>query len=155
MMELTKTTREDLETLFIFQTNTDGIWMAAFMPENPFDKEAYMEKWIKIIENPGIRMRTLRVNSEIVGSVAHFEMFGEMNVAYWIDQQYWGNGYATKGLSSFVKDTEVRPLFARVAFDNIGSQRVLEKCGFKKIGEDRGFANARKMEIDEFIFKLE
>jgi hypothetical protein len=28
MLELTKTTVEDLETLFVFQTNKDGIWMA-------------------------------------------------------------------------------------------------------------------------------
>ena len=44
--------------------------------------------------------------------------------------------------------------FGRVAFDNIGSQKVLEKCGFVKIGNDRGFANAREVETEEFIYKL-
>ncbi|RYF99627.1 MAG: N-acetyltransferase, partial [Chitinophagaceae bacterium] len=40
------------------------------------------------------------------------------------------------------------------AFDNIGSQKVLEKCGFTKIGNDRGFAHARQAEIEEYIYKL-
>jgi [ribosomal protein S5]-alanine N-acetyltransferase len=47
-----------------------------------------------------------------------------------------------------------RPVFGRVAFDNFGSQKVLEKCGFVKIGTDKGFANARQTEIEEFIYRL-
>lgn len=155
MIELTKTTKEDLETLFVFQTNKDGIWMAAFMPEDPFDKEAYMEKWTKIVENPDIRMRTVRIENKIIGSVAHFEMFGETCVAYWIDQEYWGKGYATESLKAFIEDSVIRPLFARVAFDNYGSQKVLLKSGFKEVGRDRGFANARGMEIEEIIYKYD
>ncbi|HEY4619198.1 MAG TPA: hypothetical protein VIH09_13485 [Flavobacterium sp.] len=31
-----------------------------------------------------------------------------------------------------------RPLYGRVAFDNFGSQKVLEKCAFMKIGTDKG-----------------
>jgi ribosomal-protein-alanine N-acetyltransferase len=155
MIELSKTTKEDLESLFLFQTNEEGIWMAAFMPEDPFDKEAYMKKWTAIVENPDIRMRTLRLNNQIIGSVAHFEMFGTTHVAYWIDRPLWGKGFATEALRTFIAGSSVRPLFARVAWDNYGSQKVLEKCGFILIEKDRGFANARKMEIEEFVYKLE
>jgi RimJ/RimL family protein N-acetyltransferase len=49
---------------------------------------------------------------------------------------------------------QARPLGARVAFDNFGSQRVLEKNGFIRIGSDSGFANARQAEIEEFIYQL-
>jgi RimJ/RimL family protein N-acetyltransferase len=48
-----------------------------------------------------------------------------------------------------------RPIYGRAAKDNIGSIRVLEKCGFEKVGEDRGFANARGEEIAEVIMRLE
>ncbi len=155
MISLTKTTKEDLESLFIFQTNKEGIWMAAFMPEDPFDKEAYMKKWTAIVGNPDIRMQTLRFNGQIIGSMAHFDMFGATHVAYWIDQPFWGKGFATAGLKMFIDGAVTRPLFARVAYDNYGSQKVLEKCGFKSVGKDRGFANARKMEIEEIVYKLE
>jgi RimJ/RimL family protein N-acetyltransferase len=155
MIDLTKTTKEDLESLFVFQTNEEGIWMAAFMPEDPHDKEAYMKKWTAIVENPEIRMQTIRFEDRIIGSVAHFEMMGEIHVAYWIDQPYWGRGLATGSLKAFLAGSVTRPLFARVAYDNYGSQKVLEKCGFKSIGKDKGFANARNMEIEEFIYKFE
>lgn len=155
MIVLTKTTVEDLETLFVFQTNKKGIWMAAFTPENPDDKEFYMKKWTGIVQNPDIHMQTIRFENKIIGSVAHFELFGETNVSYWIDQPYWGKGLATESLKMFLRDAVTRPLFARVAYDNYGSQKVLEKCGFKITGTDKGFANARKMEIEEFIYKLE
>lgn len=42
----------------------------------------------------------------------------------------------------------------RVAFDNFGSQKFLEKCGFVKIGKEQGFANARQEVIEEYVYKL-
>ncbi|WP_452598398.1 GNAT family N-acetyltransferase [Pontimicrobium sp. MEBiC01747] len=155
MIELKKTTQEDLETLFVFQTNSEAIWLAAFTAEDPCNKDTYMEKWSKIVENPNIKMETLWVKDTIVGSVIHFDIMGETNISYWIDKKHWGKGYATIGLKQFITLTNKRPLFARVAFDNYASQKVLEKSGFKSIGKEKGFANARKKEIEEFVYRLE
>ena len=44
---------------------------------------------------------------------------------------------------------------ARVAKDNLGSRRVLEKRGFAIVGEARGFANARGEEIEELVLELQ
>jgi RimJ/RimL family protein N-acetyltransferase len=81
-------------------------------------------------------------------------MEGDAEITYWIDRPYWGRGVATVALQQFLLLETTRPLFARAAFDNTGSQRVLEKCGFIKIGEDKGFALARQGETVEYIFKL-
>lgn len=151
---ITRTTEEDLHLLFHFQTDRDAIYMAAFTPENPHDREAYLIKWSKLIQNPNIVMFTLRLEGHIVGNVVHFQMLGETNVSYWIDRKYWGLGIATEGLKKFLAETNVRPLYARTAFDNYGSQRVLEKCGFVRIREEKAFANARQKEIEEFVFRL-
>ena len=67
---------------------------------------------------------------------------------------FWGKGVATNALKEFLKNENTRPIFGRVAFDNFGSQKVLEKCNFIKIGTDKGFANARQAETEEFIYKL-
>jgi RimJ/RimL family protein N-acetyltransferase len=82
-------------------------------------------------------------------------MFGELEVGYWIDKPQWGKGIATQALRAFLPYVAERPLYARVVKDNIGSIRVLQKCGFTISGEDKGFANARAAEVEEFIFKLE
>ncbi len=64
-------------------------------------------------------------------------------------------GIATWALKEFlVQKNQIRPIYARVAKDNLGSRRVLEKCGFKIIGESKGFANARNEEIEELILMI-
>ena len=89
-----------------------------------------------------------------MGSIAKFVMEGDAEITYWIDRNLWGQGIATKALNKFLTIETSRPMFGRVAFDNIGSQKVLEKCGFVKIGTDKGFASARQTEIEEYIYKL-
>lgn len=49
---------------------------------------------------------------------------------------------------------KTRPLFAHVAKHNIGSRRVLEKCGFAIIGDDK-YVNIGKVEVEEFVLKLD
>ena len=49
----------------------------------------------------------------------------------------------------------MRPIYARVAKDNVGSRRVLEKCGFQVIGESTGYANARGEEVEELLLELQ
>jgi RimJ/RimL family protein N-acetyltransferase len=87
--------------------------------------------------------------------VLSIEQFGEREVSYWIGKEYWGRGIATKALTLFLEELKVRPLYARAAKDNVASLRVLAKCGFKVVGEDRGYANARGAEIEEYVLKLE
>jgi ribosomal-protein-alanine N-acetyltransferase len=151
---LTKTQKEDLEAFFQFQLDQEANYLAAFTAKDPNDKEAYIEKYSRHSIDPTINMQTIRINDQIVGSVAKFMMRGETEITYWIDKQYWGKGVATTALKELLKLEETRPIYGRVAFDNYGSQKVLEKCGFEKIGMDKGFANARQAEIEEFIYKL-
>ncbi len=153
-IKLRPTEIADLEILFQFQTDKEGGYLAAFMSKDPTDKLAYITKYTKLLADPTINNQTILLDNTIVGSVAKFVMEGDPEVTYWIDRKYWGQGIATKALSRLLTIETIRPIFGRVAFDNFGSQKVLEKCGFVKIGTDRGFANARQEEIEEFIYKL-
>ena len=131
-----------------------GNYLAAFTSKDPSDKNAYFEKYTKHLNDPTINMQTILVDKTIVGSIAKFEMEGNTEITYWIDRKFWGKGIATTALKHFLTIENTRPIFGRVAFDNLGSQKVLEKCGFVKIGTDKGFANDRQTEIEEFIYKL-
>lgn len=151
---LRQTEDSDLEILFQFQLDKQAIYLAAFTPKDPTDKEAYIEKFTKILSDPSKNTQTILVNETIVGSIAKFEMEGNTEITYWLDRNFWGQGIATIALQTFLTFENTRPIFGRVAFDNSGSQKVLEKCGFVKIGTDKGFANARQTEVEEFIYKL-
>jgi [ribosomal protein S5]-alanine N-acetyltransferase len=151
---LRKTVAADLEYFFTFQLDEEANHMAAFTAKDPTDKTAYLEKYSKFLDDPGINMRTIFTGDKIVGSIAKFVLHGEAGITYWIDKPYWGKGLATKVLTAFLEIEPARPIIAGTAFDNIGSQRVLEKCGFVRIGTDRGYANGRQAEVEEYIYKL-
>lgn len=153
-IKLRPTEITDLDTLFEFQLDKEGGYLAAFMPKDPTDKSAYISKYAKLLDNPTVNNQTITVDNNIVGSIAKFVLDGETEITYWIDRKFWGQGIATKALKEFLTMETIRPIFGRVAFDNFRSQKVLEKCGFIKVGTDKGFANARQMEIEEFIYKL-
>jgi RimJ/RimL family protein N-acetyltransferase len=145
---------DDLEWFFQFQLDKEAIQLAAFTPKDPTDKPAYLTKYSKLLDEPTVNMRTILFDNKIVGSISKFEIDGDAEITYWIDKHFWGKGVTTTALKNFLTIENMRPIFGRVAFDNYGSQRVLEKCGFVKIGKDKGFANARGREIEELIYKL-
>ena len=153
-IKLRPTEIADLDTLFQFQLDKEGGYLAAFMPKDPTDKTAYINKYTKLLDDPTVNNQTILLDNIIVGSIAKFVMEGNTEITYWIDRKFQGQGIATKALNEFLAIETIRPIFGRVAFDNFGSQKVLEKCGFDKVGSDKGFANARQMEVEEFIYKL-
>ncbi len=63
---------------------------------------------------------------------------GWATIGYVIQRKYWGLGYATEateGLIEMAKDRkEVQGVKAISDHQNLGSQRVLEKCGFLCVG---------------------
>lgn len=108
-----------------------------------------------ILASPDVVTRTVLADGDVVGHVAVYGEPGEREVTYFIDRYYWGRGIATAALWGLLAEVPERPLLARAAADNTGSVRVLEKCGFRVVGEDRGFANARGAEIDELVLRLD
>ncbi|RKE82351.1 GNAT family N-acetyltransferase [Chryseobacterium sp. AG363] len=152
-IKLRPTVVEDLETLFQFQLDDEANYLAAFTSKDSMNKEAYISKFTKLLTDPTINNQTIIAGTVIVGSIAKFIMEDDVEITYWIDKNFWGKGIATTALKDFLTIETTRPIFGRVAFDNLGSQKVLEKCGFIKIGTDKGFANARQTEIEEFIYR--
>jgi ribosomal-protein-alanine N-acetyltransferase len=99
--------------------------------------------------------RTIVWNSKVIGTVTKVEIEQQAEVAFWIDKPYWGKGNSVIGLELLLAIEPKRPLYGHVAFDNCGSQKVLERCGFVKIGTEKGYANARQAEIEEWVYQLE
>ena len=151
---LRPTVPEDLDILFTFQLDKESRYLAAFMPEDSTDKAAYMVKYTRLLNDSTVNNQTIIFNNKVVGSIARFVLFGNNEITYWIDKQFWGKNIATAALKKMLMIDNCRPVFGRVAFDNVGSQKVLERCGFVKVATDKGFASARQTEIEEYIYKL-
>ena|ERR671926_1329783 len=147
---------EDLPIFFEYQLDQEANYMAAFTAKDPTNQEAFMAHWQRNLADPANINQTILVNGQVAGSVSSYEDEGKPEVTYWLGKEYWGKGIATAALREFLaQKNQIRPIYARVAKDNPGSRRVLEKCGFKIIGESKGFANARGQEIEELLLELE
>ena len=146
----------DLPIFFDFQRDSAANYMAAFTTRDPTDKEAFAAHWNRILNDDTVLVKTIVFDGHVVGSVATFvdKEFGKPEVTYWIGKEYWGMGLATYALTRFLRDMAVRPIYGRAAKDNVASIRVLEKCGFRMIGQSKGFANARGAVVEEVILEL-
>jgi RimJ/RimL family protein N-acetyltransferase len=146
---------DDLLIFFEQQLDWDANYIAAFTARDPTNREAFTEHWYRILADATVIIKTIVFNGQVIGHVLSYEESGKPEVSYWLGKEYWGKGLATRSLSDFLAHVnKTRPIYARVAKDNVGSLRVLEKCGFKIIGEAKGFANARGKEIAELILEL-
>ena len=152
---LKKTEVADLDLLFEFQKDPEAGFMAAFVHERWQDRDAYLEKWHRLLNDPAIDSRSVLVDGELAGSVGTWPLGEELQITYGVRRDFWGRGIATRALKQFLELASARPLFGRVAFDNSASVSVLTKCGFRQIGMDRGYAHARGKEIDELVFVLD
>ncbi|MGE6204405.1 GNAT family N-acetyltransferase [Guptibacillus hwajinpoensis] len=146
---------KDLPIFFDHQLDCSANYMAAFTSKDPTDRTAFMNRWANILSTQNIIKKTITYQEYVVGHIVKFEQFGHPEVSYWIGQQFWGNGIATNALRKFLEYVEIRPLYARAAKDNIGSIRVLEKCHFTVIDEDKGYSNSRSKDVEEIVLKLE
>lgn len=146
---------EDLATFFDHHQDPKANDMAVFTSPDPNDGMLFQRHWGRILSDPAIIAKTIVADGQVVGNIMAFEMDGRPEISYWIGQEFWGQGITTVALSQLLALHNRRPLYARAAKDNIGSLRVLQKCGFVIIGEDKGFSNARKMEVEEFVLRLD
>lgn len=140
----------DLPIFFDHQRDPDANRMANF---DARDREAFMGHWAKILRDESVVVRTVESDGRVTGNIVSWEHDGERDVGYWIDRQFWGKGVATAALSAFLEELDTRPLYAHVAAHNVGSIRVLGKCGFERT--DDGPTTADGDGVEELLLRLE
>jgi RimJ/RimL family protein N-acetyltransferase len=140
---------DDIEVFFEQQNDEEAIRMAVWPPR---DRDAFFEHWRGIIANDELVARTIVSGEEVAGNITSWPRDGKRFVGYWLGREYWGRGLATEALAELVQELD-RPLYAEVATTNIGSIRVLEKCGFEVVGseteQDETFG-----ELELFVMRL-
>jgi RimJ/RimL family protein N-acetyltransferase len=144
-------TEADLPVFFEFQRDPVANEMAA-VPAR--DREAFMQHWTaNILGNDTGRNQTILLDGEVVGYILNWADGADTLVGYWFGREHWGKGIATRALALFLTEVDTRPLHAHVVKHNIGSIRVLEKCGFGIVSEET-FEESGVL-IHEVILRLE
>ena len=154
-VQLREVIDSDLPIFFEQQADPEARYMAGYTSGDPTDRDAFMASWARNRTAPTVIARTILYDGQVAGNVSSFILLGQRAVGYWIGKPFWGKGIATAALAQLLEIETERPLFARVVKDNAASLRVLQKGGFRINGEDKGFANARGKEVEEWVLKLE
>lgn len=144
----------DRDAFFLHQQDEGARHQAAFVPADPTDRESFEAHWDRVLSRSTWVARTIEQDEESVGHIIKFDADGHPEITYWIDRARWGDGIATEAVRLLLTEIAERPIYARVAADNSGSRRVLEKNGFTEVGRDRGYSNARGEVIDELVMLL-
>ena len=150
-VELREVEPDDLPLFFEHQLDPEASEMAVFPSR---EREAFMSHWAKVLADETNLTRTVLADGEVAGNVVSFDRLGEREVGYWIGRDHWGKGIATAALAAFLLQDRTRPLTARVATTNVGSIRVLEKCGFIVVDTDDEDPDPLGDGVEETVLRL-
>ncbi len=140
----------DLPIFYEHQLDADATRMAAFPAR---DRAAFDAHWTtNILGNPSATNQTIVVDGQVAGNIGSWLQDGVRLVGYRIGKEHWGKGVATRALAAFLNLVTARPLHAHVATHNVGSIRVLEKCGFTLERQESGEVAGEV--VTELVFVL-
>jgi RimJ/RimL family protein N-acetyltransferase len=121
----------DLPIFFENQRDPVAVEMAAFPAR---DHEAFTAHWAKTLADETNLTRTVLLDGKVAGNLGSWLADDGREVGYWLGRSFWSRGIATAALAAFLHEIDERPLLAHVASHNVGSIRVLGKCGFTRTG---------------------
>ena len=154
MVTLRALTDDDLDALFVWESDPRAVQMAAFTRADPSDRGAFDAHYERVRANPANTLLAIEADGEFVGTVpASRSKENEMSPTG--SHPRAGARAWRRGASGRPGIELTRPLFGRVADHNAASAKVLARAGFVEVGSDTGFAPGVGAEIVERIFRLD
>lgn len=154
-LRLRKIRREDTRRVFdCWASDPEVTRYLTWPPHESVEVTAQiMDFWLAEYDKPdcyryGIE---LKATGELIGmiDVVGFRE-GRPVIGYCSGRAYWGNGYMTEALRALVEDLfrdGCEAIEIEAMQENIGSNRVIEKAGFRLIGTATGPQSALKPQI--------
>jgi len=150
-VQLREVTEADLTIFFEQQLDPIATQMAAFPSR---ERQAFMAHWAKIMADTTVITRAILFDGQIAGNIGSWGPADQREVGYWLGREYWGQGIASAALAALLHHEPTRPLYAHVVKHNRGSLRVLEKCGFAIIGEEKDDPGESGEPDELYVLKL-
>ena len=136
---LRKLRKEDSEAMFRNWDNDPEVakytfWVAH---KNKEETQNLVDMWLKQEQENSLIERfiiILKDNEELIGAIDTVKFKdGIPEIGYALSRKYWNKGYMTEACRAFIEylfELGYQKLIIRADERNIGSIRVIEKCGF-------------------------
>lgn len=158
MIELRDFEQRDIEVLVKLLNNKNVTqYLTTRIPQPYTTQDA--EWWVNTGSKAGIA-KAIDVDGKLAGvisiTIGDYENARSAEIGYWLGEDYWGEGIATKAVDKMTNyvfsNSEIVRLFARVFPPNKESMHVLEKCGYIKEGIFKKSIFKGGKYLDEHIF---
>ncbi|SIR02049.1 Protein N-acetyltransferase, RimJ/RimL family [Haladaptatus litoreus] len=157
-VELRTTEREDIDLLQ--QARSDPELRTSLMfilPQTREQVEEFYENTVSV--SNGDSNFIVCVDGEPIGEASLFDIERDHGtIAYWLDADYRGNGYATEAVSlllDYAFDTRgLHRVVAKIGDFNDGSQALIERLGFTQEGRLRDHLFSQGKYRDVFFYGL-
>ncbi|MGQ0455571.1 MAG: GNAT family N-acetyltransferase [Hyphomicrobium sp.] len=136
-----------------------GEWSVASMTGRipyPYSVEA-AHQWVSGLA-AGEMVFGIEHAGELIGICGYtLENDGSAQIGYWIGKPYWGRGFATEAVRALLNfgftKGGVKRFNGRHFTDNLASARVITKLGFRAVGADVGWCEARQQEFPTVAYE--
>ncbi|WP_028044438.1 GNAT family N-acetyltransferase [Candidatus Stoquefichus massiliensis] len=134
MIEFKKWQKEDVH-LFYELSNCHDLYqnMNDSFPKTIKEIEIFLNDILNSDEE-NVCIRKIIYDGQVVGSIGIFINDKQGEIAYWLNQTYWGQGIMSQVICAFIEWIQnIYSLYSIIATpfsNNKASQRVLEKSGF-------------------------
>lgn len=136
---LRKVRKEDAIPMFNNWANDPEV--TKYLTWNPHENieitKMIIDSWLEEENNPKTfrYMITLKDSGELIGSIDVVRYIDDNpEIGYCLSKKYWNQGLMTEVCKEFTKylfNIGFKKIFINAVKENIGSNRVIEKCGFK------------------------
>lgn len=152
---LRKLTRDDTEKVFSNWANDPEV--TKYLTWNPHrsieDTKQIMDRWMKEYEDPNTHRFgiVLKDNGELIGSIDVVDYInGVPEIGYCLSRKYWNQGLMTEACTVFMNylfEKGFKEICIEADVNNIGSNRVIQKCGFTFTHQETKQSSIFKPEI--------
>jgi len=109
------------------------------------------DEWLEIVGNEEFNLNIF-LNDNLIGGVGLTPVEDDFyELGYWLGVDYWGQGYATESVMELLNyaktNTPYEKFKANVYKENVASAKVLEKNGFKRVGDGEAFSISRQENV--------
>ncbi len=156
-------TEEDIKALYPMGSTKAISWMSGGGLKYPTPYAEFRTKNTIAVSDDVGEQETWVINhkGEPAGSIGYFrrENDSPLEIGYWLGEPFWGMGIASKALMlalDAIRLNGVTGVITATALkENIGSAKVLQKCGFDITGEENTHSPARDMMVDVIHYKVD
>ena len=157
---LRKLQKDDAEAIFQWTSDPEVCRYLTWNAHKSIEvTKTILDQWVKEYENPdcyryGI---VLKEENKLIGMIDVYGYHrGNPVIGYVLNRHYWGKGYMTEAFGAFKEELleRFKTLIIRACKDNVGSNRVIEKNGFRKIGTEKQDLkrNGVLVEVNEYRY---